>query len=99
MRCPIRRPFCLSVAPILPDARALLDAVNAFGIRRDIATRNPRCGSAHTFVHAHAHSNRTPDAPTKNSLGAMARVKASLLPSALRGLDPRHALPDLGHLS
>jgi hypothetical protein len=29
----------------------------------------------------------------------MARVKASLLASAFRGLDPRHTLPDLGHLS
>ena len=26
----------------------------------------------------------------------MARVKAALVPSALRGLDPRHALPSLG---
>jgi len=73
--------------------------LSTLGIGRDIATRNPRCAGAHSFVHAHAHSSRTPDAPTKNSPGAMARVKAPLLPSAPRGLDPRHELPDLGRLS
>lgn len=39
------------------------------------------------------------DAPTGHCAGAMARVKASLLASALRDLDPRHALPFVWHLS
>jgi hypothetical protein len=40
-----------------------------------------------------------PDAPNREFSGAMARVKAPSLRSALRGLDPHHPFPMRWHLS
>ena len=39
------------------------------------------------------------DAPNRDRAGAMARVKAASLRSALRGLDPHHALQPSCYLS
>jgi hypothetical protein len=47
------------------------------------------------FRTAHAASWHRSDALTIDCAGAMARVKATLAGSALRGLDPRHALPEV----
>jgi hypothetical protein len=54
-----------------------------FAIHRDTGAGKSCVRSSHSFLHADAHSSRTPDAPDQNSAGAMALVKASLLASAL----------------